>query len=334
MKAGEKMATIKDIAELADVSPATVSRVLNYDPDLSVGIETKQKIFKAAEELNYTKHKKNIKSAKAKILFVQWYDEAEELEDIYYLSIRLGIEKKAEELGLELIKRSLEEVEQADADGILALGKFTKEQADFLFELNPNLLFVDFDALALGYNSLVIDFHQSMSSVFEYLTQHGHQKIGMIAGEEYTTGSQEPLEDRRLTIFREMLTQKKIVNDNYILKAPFTVIGGYEVMKQFLLEYPTDFPSAFFASSDALAIGALKAIHEAGLKVPEDISVIGFNDISVAKYVSPPLTTIKIHTEWMGELAVETLLSIIHGRAPVARKVTIATELIERASTR
>ncbi|MBE6173025.1 MAG: LacI family transcriptional regulator, partial [Enterococcus faecium] len=83
-----------------------------------------------------------------------------------------------------------------------------------------------------------------------------------------------------------------------------------------------------------LAIGALKAIKEAGLAIPQDISVIGFNDISVAKYVSPPLSTVKVYTEWMGELAVETLTQLIHSTAPVARKITIATELILRESTK
>ncbi len=88
------MATIKDIAQLAGVSPATVSRVLNYDPELSVGLATKQKIFEAAERLNYTKHRKNAANAKQTLRLIQWYDDTEELEDLYYLSIRLGIEKK------------------------------------------------------------------------------------------------------------------------------------------------------------------------------------------------------------------------------------------------
>ncbi len=87
------MATIKDIAQLAGVSPATVSRVLNYDPDLSVGLATKQKIFEAAERLNYTKHRKNAANTKQTLRLIQW-DDTEELEDLYYLSIRLGIEKK------------------------------------------------------------------------------------------------------------------------------------------------------------------------------------------------------------------------------------------------
>lgn len=328
------MATIKDIANLAGVSPATVSRVLNYDSELSVGIETKQKVFEAAEELNYTKHKKNPKKSKARIILVQWYDEAEELEDIYYLSIRLGIEKKAEELEIELIKRSLSEMNGEQADGILALGKFDQEQADFLFELTPNLLFVDFDALVLGYNSLVVDFDQSVASVLAYLFARGHQEIGIIAGEEYTLKSRKLLADKRLISFKEQMAQKGLLNETTILKSSFTVNGGYEAMKQFLAKQPNDVPSAFFASSDAIAIGALKAIQEAGYQIPRDISVIGFNDISVAKYVSPPLTTVKIHSEWLGELAVDTILAIIYESAPVVRKITIATELIERASTR
>lgn len=88
------MATIRDIAKLARVSPATVSRVLNYDQELSVAQETKQRIFEVAEDLNYTKHKRANKIGKAVIRLVQWYDEAEELADLYYLSIRLGIEKR------------------------------------------------------------------------------------------------------------------------------------------------------------------------------------------------------------------------------------------------
>lgn len=79
---------------MAGVSPATVSRVLNYDEKLSVGMETKQKIFEVAEHLNYKKHHKNLASEKQTIKLIQWYDTQEELEDLYYLSIRLGIEKK------------------------------------------------------------------------------------------------------------------------------------------------------------------------------------------------------------------------------------------------
>lgn len=111
--------TIKDIAEQVGVSSATVSRVLNYDETLSVSDETKKKIFETAETLNYKKRARKT-SRQKKIRFVQWFSDPEELDDIYYLSIRLGVEKRAEELGFLLVKESLTNLSQKRFDGTIA----------------------------------------------------------------------------------------------------------------------------------------------------------------------------------------------------------------------
>ncbi|MHC5226755.1 LacI family DNA-binding transcriptional regulator [Enterococcus sp. LJL99] len=327
------MATIKDIATLANVSPATVSRVLNYDTELSVGHDTKKKIFEAAEELNYTKYKKNQKIVKARIILVQWYDESEELDDLYYLSIRLGIEKKAEELGCELVKQTLDNLVPMDVDGIIAVGKFDQQQIQQLTKINPNVLFVDFDALEYGHNSLVIDFEQSIKLITRFLIQAGYTQIGMLSGKECIRGSRVPIEDRRLKLFKEALMEHNLFEERFFLSGNFTVDGGYQAMRQYL-KGTKEYPAVFFASNDALAIGALKAIQEMKFNVPEDIAIIGFNDSSVAKYVSPPLSTVKVYTEWMGELAVDTMMSLIHEKTPVARKITVGTELVLRDSTK
>lgn len=122
------MATIKDIAEQAGVSPATVSRVLNYDSELAVSSETKEKIFKTAEALNYTKHKKKSQVENGRIRLIQWFDTEEELADLYYLAIRLGIENKTEELGIRLLKESFASISETQVDGTIALGKFDAQQ--------------------------------------------------------------------------------------------------------------------------------------------------------------------------------------------------------------
>ena len=111
---------------------------------------------------------------------------------------------------------------------------------------------------------------------------------------------------------------------------PFA-IEKEEAIKQFLAE-TSEKPDALFAANDALAIGALKAIQESGYRVPKDIAVIGFNDSSVAKYVTPALSTIKVYTEWLGEIAVETILQLIQTEAPVPRKIVVGTDLIVRES--
>ncbi|BCA85531.1 LacI family transcriptional regulator [Enterococcus saigonensis] len=326
------MATIKDIAQKANVSPATVSRVLNYDSGLSVGPETKRKIFEAAEALNYTKYKNKQKKAEQSLRLVQWYNDEEELADLYYLAIRLGIERKAEELNIQLIKESLSELSEAKTDGIIALGKFDAKHIKMLKKMNQPLLFVDYDAMSAGFDSLVIDFHQAVDLVIDHFIKEGHEKIAILAGVEFTKDYHNEIIDPRLSLFTERLRQLKLLNSQYEITGDFTVEGGYHAMKAFL-QSEKKRPSALFAASDAMAVGALKAIHEAGLKVPADISVIGFNDVSVAKYVTPALSTIQVPTEWMGELAVETILQIEKDDAPVPRKITIGTKLILREST-
>ena len=326
------MATIKDIAQKAGVSPATVSRVLNYDPDLSVSKETEQKVFEIAEALNYTKHK-NKRRESAVLRLVQWYDSEEELADLYYLAIRLGIEKRAEELNIRLIKEQMSELSDTETQGTIAVGKFDQAQMKQLKKLNEELLFVDFDGLALGINSLVVDFSQGVQLIIDQFIKEKHERIGILSGMEYTKGSRHEIDDPRFLVFREYLTRLKLYNEADHLQGAFTIEGGYTAMKTYL-ESHTDYPTAFFASSDALAIGAMRAIQVHGLRIPEDISVIGFNDVSVAKYVTPALTTVKVYTEWMGELAVSTILELIQEKAPVPRKITVGTELILRESTR
>ncbi|MBP1044756.1 LacI family DNA-binding transcriptional regulator [Enterococcus sp. BWM-S5] len=327
------MATIKDIAQLAGVSSATVSRVLNYDQGLSVGDETKKKIFEAAEELNYTKYKKNALRDRQTIRLVQWFNDQEELADIYYLSIRLGIEHKAEELGFTLLKEPLDQLTDKAADGTIALGKFDQKQIDALNKLDGKLLFVDFDASTEGHDSLVVDFSQSIDLVLEKFLEEGHKSIGILTGIEHTKGSDLPLSDPRYRLFMQKMIEKGLFKEELVIQAPFAVESGYQKMIE-VLENDQPLPDALFASSDALAIGAMRALQEKKVRIPEDISIIGFNDVSVAKYVSPPLSTIKVYTEWMGELAVNTMTELMKEDAPTPRKIMIGTELVSRDSTK
>ena len=126
------MATLKDIAKLANVSSATVSRVLNKDKTLSVGEETRHRILTIAEELGYEKHKRSTNSnqERQKIAIVQWYSEQEELNDLYYYSIRIGLEKRAQELGYDVVRYFNNDILtiSENVSGIIAIGKFSSEQ--------------------------------------------------------------------------------------------------------------------------------------------------------------------------------------------------------------
>lgn len=329
------MATIKDIAKKAGVSPAMVSRVLNYDATLSVADDTKKKIFEAAEELSYKKRSTK-RYANKKIAVVHWYTEKEELNDLYYLSIRLGIEERCRMLNMNAEVYFFDNIHQIPADqieGIIAVGKFTGKQIEQLAAINPCLVFVDFSPDEDKYDAVVIDFEKATEKIIDYFIKTGHEKIGFIGGREILKEQSTPLEDLREKAFRRYMKEVGLFDERFVYIGSFSVEGGYQLTKKAITDLGEDLPTAFFTGSDVLAIGSLRALHEANISIPDRVSLIGLNDMSVSKYVYPSLSTIKVYTEVMGETAVDTLLERLEGRN-IAKKIFVSTKLVIRKSVR
>ncbi|MFT4414381.1 LacI family DNA-binding transcriptional regulator [Fredinandcohnia humi] len=328
------MATIKDIAEKVGVSIATVSRVLNYDETLSVTDDTKKKIFEVAEELSYKK-KAAKKTPSSKIAIIHWYTEKEELEDIYYMSIRYGIEQRSQQLNIQFVNYfydELAELKNENLQGIIAVGKFSSSQVSALAEIHENIVFVDNNPDEDVYDSIIIDFEKATKKVINYLLDKDHKSIGFIGGRETYRDKSAEIQDLRETTFRSYMKEQNLYDEKNIYIGTFAVNSGYKLMKQAIKELGDKLPSAFFAGNDLIAIGCLRALHEENIPVPERVNIVGLNDISVSKYIFPSLTTLKVHTELMGETAVDTLMERVLGRR-IAKKVFIATELIKRKSS-
>ncbi|MBM7600021.1 LacI family transcriptional regulator [Virgibacillus halotolerans] len=329
------MATIKDIAQKAGVSPATVSRVLNYDASLSVADETKKKVFEAAEELSYRKKATNRYTGQ-KIAVVHWYTEKEELNDLYYLSIRLGIEARCKQLDINpdiYFFNNIDDIDPNEIEGIIAVGKFSDQQVRELTAINPAVVFVDYSPDDDKFDAVVIDFERATKRVIDYFISTGHEEIGFIGGREIFKGETKPLEDLREKTFVNYMREKNLYDERFVYVGPFSVEDGYRLMAQAIEELGDNLPTAIFTSSDVMAIGSLRALHEADIAVPERVSVIGLNDMSISKYVYPSLSTIKVYTEIMGETAVDTLLERLEGRK-IAKKVFVATKLVIRKSVK
>ena len=335
------MATIKDIAQQAGVSPATVSRVLNYDQTLSVSDDTRKKIFAVAEELHYSKKAKNRpqpRSDKQTIAIVEWYTEQEELDDLYYYSIRMGLEKQAQELGYDTIRifnnDTLDQLDQAQ--GMVAIGKFSPQKIQELEAFEKPLIFVDSNTLAYGHSCVTTDFEHSVIQVLQHFIQQGHEKIGLLVGQEETSDKTSLLSDPRLTTFRNYLAEKGLYQERYVKIGHFSADSGYQMMKELLAELPeTDLPTAFFIASDALAVGALRALQEVSISVPERVSLISFNDTSIAKYVYPALSTVTVFTEEMGRQGLNLLhQELTSGNSDIPYMITLATQLTLRESSR
>ncbi|HLS09117.1 LacI family DNA-binding transcriptional regulator, partial [Lentibacillus sp.] len=286
------MATIKDIANKANVSAATVSRVLNYDATLSVSDDTKKRIFEAAEELSYRKRpvKKHVGQ---KIAIVHWYTEKEELNDLYFLSIRLGVERRCKQFDIHpevYFFDNIDGIDPAEIKGIIAIGKFTAKHRRKLTQISPSIVFVDQSPDEDTYDSVVIDFEKATRKIIDYFISTNHRHIGFIGGRERI----------REKAFAKYMQEKSLYNERFLYIGSFSVDEGYRLMKKAIDELGDDLPTAFCISSDVMAIGSMRALHEEGIAIPNRVSIFGINDISVSRHLYPPLSTIRVFTENMG----------------------------------
>ncbi|TDQ40842.1 LacI family DNA-binding transcriptional regulator [Aureibacillus halotolerans] len=325
------MATIKDIADKAGVSASTVSRVLNYDETLSVADETKKKIFQVAEELSYQKGRSR-RSVANRIAFIHWVNEQEELDDIYYMAIRYGVEGRAEAKNTQLLKYVENDYASIDPniDGIIAVGRFYEEQIERLKQVTENIVFLDFNPGDQSSDAVVVDFEHVTELVMTHFDHQGHHHIGFIGGYETFKAKFAPSQDAREKYYRSYLAERGRLDERFIFLADFSVHDGYTLMEKAIAELGDELPTAFYVANDPLAIGCLRALHEAGISVPDRVSLVGVNDINVSKYVYPSLSSVKIYTELMGETAVDLVLERIHDNRTVPKKVYLANTLILR----
>ncbi|WP_409293229.1 LacI family DNA-binding transcriptional regulator [Peribacillus sp. SCS-37] len=333
------MATLKLIAKKAGVSIATVSRVLNQDMTLSVSPETRNRIIAISEEMKYRRKKPPRTAADSpkdvNLGLFYWYSQDQEAADPYYLSIRLGIEKACFEKGIHLVKlykddnNTYQTPFKGTLNGVIAAGKYSEQDIQQFKEFSPHFVLVDF-TLTQEVDCVVPDFRKAIHDSIGHLLELGHKKIGYIGGREFVNGSQ-PITDEREAAFYEYLALKDLYKEEYKWLGRFTAEDGFCLMNE-ALGCPCR-PTAFFVASDTMAIGAIRALHEKGISVPDDISIVSFNDIEMAQHIHPPLTTVRVHTEFMGMTAVDLLLDQIASRRSLAKKIVIPCELIVRESS-
>lgn len=325
------MATIKDIADRAGVSITTVSRVLNHDETLNVQDETKQRVFEAAEEMEYQLKEKKKRKKKLKIGVYYSYSLEEELDDPYYLSVRVAIEKKIAEEGFSKYQvRSFDTPDRlGSVDGIIALGTFSKTAIERIDSFQKPVIFVDASPNEDKYDSIVFDLKRAALKVLNYLTDKGHRKIAMIGGMELDSDGK-VVKDDRTYFFQKYMEKRGLLKPDYIKIGGYTPKYGYRLFKE--LMNAADRPTAVFVANDSLAAGCYKAANELGLAIPGDISIIGFNDIPAAKYMVPPLTTVRLNMEFMGERSVGILADRLLGDRSICVKTIIPSELVERDS--
>ena len=307
------MATIKDIAEKAGVSPAAVSRILNGDTTLSVAPETRKRVLEVSEALGYRRkhtdgtHTKHESSYTLGV--VQWFSAEDELRDSYYLTVRKGIEDYCEKNKIKIVRSyktdniisSLKGV-----NGIICIGKFSDEDIALFRSISDRTIFLDMISKDSGITTLSMDFKGGVYDMLDYLTGLGHIRIAFLGGVEYL-GSGETVRDERKEAYTSYMKKHKLSTKGLMREGSFDSRSGYMMMQELLTL--KDRPTAVFAASDAIAVGAMKAVFEAGLKIPEDISVAGFNDDEMSSYTTPSLTTVYAPAYDMGQYGANLIIA-------------------------
>lgn len=333
------MPTIKDIAKFADVSPTTVSRVLNNDNTISIPSKTKKRIFEAAEKLAYTKHrsKNKTKANMKKIAIIHWYTVEQEIEDPYFISIRMGIQHECNDNDIEVdviyndsnIRKN---IAAKDYHGVIVLGQFDDDMKDLIESLYHNIVYAHTKDMRFKHDSVHTDFRALTYDVLMYLLNKGHKKIGYIGGREYIKSTKTSKIDPRELEYREVMYQNKRYESKYFKVGEYSIDSGYKLANQLIKENAEDLPTAIFCGNDSIALGACRAIQENKLSIPKDIAIFSVNDIPTLQYTSPSLSTVKIYSEFMGVIAVKLLMEQMNNERELKLSILVPYELILRES--
>lgn len=337
--------TIKDIAKICGVGVSTVSRAINNHPDINP--ETKEKILNTIKEYGYVPNNsaRNLKRVDAKAIAVL----VKGISNPFFANMIKVIEKecKKKHYSMELshiesdedeVDVALKVVKEKRLRGIIFLGGLFSHSDEKLRKLNVPFVFSTAGSIPENisknqYSNIGVDDRKESARMVDYLINLGHQKIAMIVAE----ADEESIGKLRLEGYFESLQAHNIaINPKLIFQTSddighFSMENGYQTTKK-LIESGEEF-TAVYAVADALAIGVIRALSEAGLRVPADVSVAGYDGIDVAGYISPSLTTIRQPVEEMAKDTVKLLFDIIAGKKE-HQHITYDGELLERESTK
>lgn len=328
-------ANIKQISEMTGYSAATISNALNRKK--GVNKETSAEIFRVAKELGYISE-----SSINKIKFVFYKHNGLITEDTPFFSLMIdGFEKECRESGYEMVicyldKRDSDYEEQVKwlisdtASAIVLLGcELIDNEIDIFRAAKCPFLTLDYWNSDMTFNGVEINNADSSRMAVEYLIKKGHKEIGYLRGSFRIKAFRS-----RAIGYRTAMAKHNLTIDNQNIVTLSTGMNtSYHDMIRYLQGKP-NLPTAFFADNDMIALGAMKALQECGYRIPEDISVIGFDDLPFSEIASPRLTSLRVPKQEMGQVAVRRMIEIIRYGDNVKLKTQICTEFIERDSVK
>ncbi len=334
-----RRATLSDVAAVLGVTKATVSKALNGRGDVSA--EMRERVLAAAADLGYRPTTAPAVAPIRPALAVVFDVPASP----YIIGVLQGAMIAATESSLDLLTRlaparelrtqravAREWIAQQQASGVVGIVGLTLSEPDGLIEAatSADLPFVIVDPVDTRHPRMVSVGSSNWAGArmaAEHLVGLGHRRIAWIGGPDASDAARD-----RLYGYQAALDVAGVAVDPALIRSGQFAVAEGAAHARDLLTSP-DRPTAIMAADDEIAVGVLAAAHELGIRVPEDLSVTGFDDTPQAAWTTPPLTTVHQHLEGMGGMAVQTILVMAEGRQPSSRHVELATSLTVRAST-
>jgi len=311
---------------------ATVSRVLNESD--SVREETEKRVLRAVRALDYLPNEtaRDLRKKTTRTIGVLLPN----MHGEFFAQVTRGLDQRAREENLHLLV-SNSHTDEAEAESVLRslIGRvegliilWPRLDIEFLEAFVPDdlpIVLLNTSGGASRFQTLSFDNRAGAYAAVEHLAEHGHERVAILTGEPANFDAQE-----RLAGYRRAVAELGLAADSALeLEGDFTQESGRSAVDRLLALNPP--PTALFASNDSMALGALRGLHEAGVRVPDDVAVVGFDDIPTAAYATPSLTTIRAPTIEMGQQATEALLELSRGEAAPAHQ-SLDTHLVRRES--
>lgn len=309
------MASIRDIARITGVSPASVSRILNNDPTFRINEASRARVIETAKRLHYSKSQKypgpKQTDNQLSIALIMRYNKSREITDPYFLNLHKGINEEAKKWHLRIEQPfRIEDDDKNWADlakfgAVLIEGEMTPAAIKQIQSINPHIIFIDVNTNIHNCNIVRNDFVEETSHILDTLYNLGHKNIVYIGGKSLV-----------LDLDGKIGSEKNDLRE-------LTYLSWMKLQQR---------PTAVVVGSDPMALGVYKAFSDAGVNIPDDISVVSFDDVDINRFLTPTLSSVYMNTEEMGKTAVRLAKDLITEDIQIPLTITCHSQLNIRDS--
>ena len=342
------MITLKNLSEMTGYSITTISRVLNNDKTLRASNKTKEIIKTIAKSTGYKtiQSKKNRSKPKSNLIkkiyigIVDSFNMEEYIKDPYYMYLKEFVEQECLKKKVELIKLQYDEKKELysifpnkKVSGIITIGNFSETRIKAIRKITDNIVFLDSAPRNGKYSSVVVDLELGIKRGLDYLLECGHKRIFFVGPKTAPNALNREEPEIKRKAFIEYIKEKNIEEFTQIIDCERSIENAYQMITKFINE-KNQLPTAFVTVNESVTIGILNALNNCNIRVPEDVSILNYNNTVYSAFVNPPLSSISINSEYMSKIAVDLIIKQFESKEYYPIQVSVFPEILERESVK